>query len=355
MAGAPWRPVKSRPQRPSRLDQCIVLALLLHVWLVVLVGSTPPGTARPGDGIGGSLSVRLQGPSSVGALEGPAAPLVERGPLGDAKTQRSGGSVRQPSATPTPPQPGAAKLGNWNQTPNAAAELSSDAPVEAPPITRSLALPDDVKAIQRPPAAIERSQRSEALDSPTALPAPPLPVLQPALPKLEPMPALTPLPELSRPSIAPAEAAAKPVAEPIAEPMPPLPPAPTPAQAAKAEFPAQNAPAAVPAPQPLAGRPLGGSPDAGSRLGYDVATPPSASASAPLNLNLPLARGGPLSSRGSSGVLQVMPRPPELKSKVDAAIDKAAKADCRKAYSEMGLLAAVPLALDAARDKGCRW
>lgn len=257
---------------------------------------------------------------------------------------------------PTPAQPGAAELGRWHQTPSAAAEVGSDAPAEAPPITRSLALPDDVKPILRPPAALERSQRSEALDSPTALPAPPLPPLQPAPPKLEPMPALAPLPELSAPSIAPPEVAAKPVAEPVLEPAPPVPPAPAPApaQAAKAEVPAQNAPAVAPAPTRTA-RPLGGAPDAGSRLGHDVATPPSASASAPLNLNLPLARGGPLSSRGSSGVLQLMPRPPELKSKVDAAIDKAANADCRKAYSELGLLAAVPLALDAARDKGCRW
>ena len=36
-------------------------------------------------------------------------------------------------------------------------------------------------------------------------------------------------------------------------------------------------------------------------------------------------------------------------------IEKAAKTDCRQAYASMGLLAAVPLAFDALRDKGCRW
>ena len=31
------------------------------------------------------------------------------------------------------------------------------------------------------------------------------------------------------------------------------------------------------------------------------------------------------------------------------------KADCRKAYADMGVAAAAPLLLDALRDKGCRW
>ena len=51
----------------------------------------------------------------------------------------------------------------------------------------------------------------------------------------------------------------------------------------------------------------------------------------------------------------MMPHPPEKKSKLAEDIEAAAKADCRKAYSGAGLLAAVPLLLDAARDKGCRW
>jgi hypothetical protein len=54
-------------------------------------------------------------------------------------------------------------------------------------------------------------------------------------------------------------------------------------------------------------------------------------------------------------MLQLMPPPPETKTKIDTAIDKAGKADCRKAYGDMGLVAAAPLLLDAARDKGCRW
>ena len=50
-----------------------------------------------------------------------------------------------------------------------------------------------------------------------------------------------------------------------------------------------------------------------------------------------------------------MPVPPERKSKLADSIEGAAKADCRKAYGEMGLAAAVPLVTDAASNKGCRW
>jgi hypothetical protein len=77
-------------------------------------------------------------------------------------------------------------------------------------------------------------------------------------------------------------------------------------------------------------------------------------ASAP-KLNLQLPRGGELSSQGSRGVFQLMPRPPETKSKLGEEMQNAAKADCRKAYSELGLLAAAPLAADAIKGKGCRW
>lgn len=87
-----------------------------------------------------------------------------------------------------------------------------------------------------------------------------------------------------------------------------------------------------------------------------MATPPSVPPSAPrLNLDLARPRGGELNPGGSRSVLQLMPAPPEVKSKLADSIEKAAKPDCRKAYAGMGLLAAVPLAVDAVRDKGCKW
>jgi hypothetical protein len=45
-----------------------------------------------------------------------------------------------------------------------------------------------------------------------------------------------------------------------------------------------------------------------------------------------------------------------LPDKLGRDIEKAARSDCRSAYSGAGLLAVVPLAIDAARkDGGCKW
>jgi hypothetical protein len=98
-----------------------------------------------------------------------------------------------------------------------------------------------------------------------------------------------------------------------------------------------------------------GSPDAGSRLGPDLAVPPSAAASAPrapLNLSLPR---GDIAARRGPGLIDMLPQPPERKSKLEQSIEDAANKDCRKAYANAGILAAVPLAIDAARGKGCKW
>lgn len=99
-----------------------------------------------------------------------------------------------------------------------------------------------------------------------------------------------------------------------------------------------------------------GSPDAGSRLGADMAVPPSAAASAPRPpLNLSLPRGGDIAARRGPGLIDLLPQPPERKSKLEQSIEDATNKDCRKAYSNAGILAAIPLAVDAARGKGCKW
>jgi len=102
--------------------------------------------------------------------------------------------------------------------------------------------------------------------------------------------------------------------------------------------------------------PAAGAPDAGARVGRDVATAPSLPASAPrLNLELVRPRGGAISSMGSRGLLPLVPHPPEAKTKLAEDLEKAGKPDCRTAYGGLGLLAVVPLAVDAVRDKGCKW
>jgi len=98
-----------------------------------------------------------------------------------------------------------------------------------------------------------------------------------------------------------------------------------------------------------------GAPDAGSRLGPDLPLPPTAAASAPrapLNLSLPR---GDMSAKRSAGVIDLIPPPPERKSKLEQSVEEAANKDCRKAYGGAGLLAVVPLAVDAVRGKGCKW
>ncbi len=100
-----------------------------------------------------------------------------------------------------------------------------------------------------------------------------------------------------------------------------------------------------------------GRPDAGPRTGHDRATAPSAAASTPrLNLDLPRLRGGELSMGASRGVLPVLPRPAEVKSKLGSEIERAAKPDCKDKYAGMGVLAVVPLAAEALKnDSSCKW
>lgn len=108
-------------------------------------------------------------------------------------------------------------------------------------------------------------------------------------------------------------------------------------------------------PSPL---PQPGSPDAGAQRGRDVATAPSAPASAPrlnLDLDLPTSQRGPVASSRSRALLEIAPNPPELKTKLQKEMEKALREDCRKAYAENGLLALGAIALDALRAKGCKF
>jgi len=131
-------------------------------------------------------------------------------------------------------------------------------------------------------------------------------------------------------------------------------PAPSPAaDTGPALPPARTLPSAVPQPSAPGGT---GSPDTTGPADQAVAAPAPLPASAPrLNLDLPRGRGGDLSGAGPRGLLPLLPPPPERKSKLTEGIEKSARPDCRTAHSGMGLLAVVPLAADAVKDKGCRW
>ncbi|MEJ6003995.1 hypothetical protein WG899_00410 [Paucibacter sp. AS339] len=262
--------------------------------------------------------------------------------------------------------------------------------LDAPP-PRPAALSERLPAIAKSDAA---ALPPPTLSPPLALPAARLPASRiAAVPKLQPLPTMPTEPLAKAPEVpaalpvqAPSEtsAVAAKAAEPaassaaalastqavpavVATPTPaPSPATATATTASTTPTSAQPSPSSEAPPQkataasltdPGGARPRLGSPDAGPRLGRDVATPASASPEVkPLNLTLP--RGGELSARGSRGVLPLMPLPPERKSKLSESMEEAKRADCRKAYGEtLGLLAVVPLAVDAVRGgtKGCAW
>ncbi|MCH7344033.1 hypothetical protein LZ017_11650 [Pelomonas sp. CA6] len=506
------------PGRPAPLHQALLLALLLHVWLILMFGSAPGGSAKPGEGRWGSLSVNLRGlrPEAGSGAGAPSVP--EAGPVGTHAQQRFGGMVR-PADSPPPPDagPGAARLGQWRAQPSERAtgrDTPGPAPTRPPaderPATPAPAEPTEPPptttvpqpappSVQRfeatPPPRPERAAagRIEAINAqaqarqdlppspsltlpePTAtiqrLQAPPPPTasarqaLSPIEPRradpgateapLAPAPALVlpaapatrqfnadPVPFLARPAPAapierrsparpelaaplsttpalqlltappavlrqmdgeaplPATAAQRPAAiernpavtqaNATSSDLQPAPrlelpaTAPTPSSAAPAPVPATATPPgttaasatperstppastghASPGPQPaspagrvaLDGSTLPGGPDAGARVGHDLALPPSAPASAPQRpLDLRLPRGGEPSRGSAIGLIRTVPVPPEHKNKVEKAVENAANKDCRDAYARYGVLAALPLAADALRDKGCRW
>jgi len=193
--------------------------------------------------------------------------------------------------------------------------------------------------------------------SPNAVPLPRL-AAPPTLPALAAPPAVADAPPALRQLQAPNQ-----TADPAVQPPLPrssdLPPLPTLAPAAVPGASLPTARAAAPSLRSAPGAPLApGAADAGAHVGHDVATPPAAAASAMPRLNLELSRprGGELSRYGSTGVLPVLPRPPERDEKLAREIEKAGKADCRNGYNGMGPLAVIPLALDAVRkDGGCKW
>ncbi len=324
---APW----PRANRTT-LSRCLGLAALLHLWALLWLGSAPEGTAPPGQGVAGRLNVTLSGPADEGA---PSAPPPQAGPVpADAQAApRIGGLVRD--ARPDEPMPalapGSARLGPLPPAvpPTAPMAAPMAAPVPAPAALAPPPLPQLAPLPPPPPA----ESRIDAGTLRTARPAPAAALAAPeAVEMPAPLPAALPATHQTLADTRLASPASPPASLPATPPGPPTGPAPV---------------AAPPGPVPAA--------EAGPRIGSDVAVP-AVAASAPPRLNLELGRlrGGELSRHGTAGVLPVLPRPPET-DKLAGEIEKAARADCAKAYAGAGLLAVVPLAIDALRAKGCKW
>jgi hypothetical protein len=389
-----------RKAAPATLGRCVLLAVLLHLWLVLLLGSAPGGTARRGEGVWGAINVTLQrsaaGPDGAAPAAPPQPPQVAGGPTGNATQPRWGGAVRErvPAAAT---EPGAARVGEWAPAPvpalrhptPAVSEPATPRLAPAAPEARPAAPPLPGRVVEervRPPAAPQAPAVPAAPAAP-AEPDAPAPALPPkslpaAAPTLAPVPALPRTPALvaeplPQPAPIPALARVPPpiTAAVVAPVVPQLVPPTVASTVAPAVAPAVTpvvAPAAPPAnaPRPalapaaataVAAPPLpggaSGAPDAGAQTGHDIATAPSRPASAPrLNLDYVRPRGGELSRYAAPGVLQLLPRPPESADKLARDINKAAKDDCRTAHSGMGVLALVPLVADAvSKEGGCKW
>jgi len=77
-----------------------------------------------------------------------------------------------------------------------------------------------------------------------------------------------------------------------------------------------------------------------------------------IDLDAARKRAGELARQGTGNrALLAFPMPPveKPKSKMEEAIEKARKPDCRTAYKDMGLLAAVPLIANEFGEGTCRW
>ena len=395
----------------ERMRQYLLLAVLLHVWLVLMFGTAPGGAARPGEGAWGRLSVLLEGPVTSGSSTSAAVP--DSGPPGQAPQQRFGGTVRPAESSRPQELPGAEKTDTWRalesaneaQLPDAArlTPLNTPQASEVPAVSTSEL--EQLKPISTARMS-ESTTRTELQRATSLAPAKLAPATRPvelpsmnvpSLDGLKPMstatmaestnrPDLQRSPNLAAPSkIAPSSSATdlSNLTAPSVEGVKPMSTSTLPAGSSSTsletmpkaqELAAQKLPTtkmseigsapAVDAVSPIAGspapgpgsRPPGGSPNAGAQQGHDVATAPSApdNSKKPLNLNLP-SRGPMAAGGGGSGILPLVPKPPDTKTAIEKAVKKGERPDCRNAYGGAGPLAVVPIIVDAVRDKGCKW
>ncbi len=356
-----------------RLRRCVTLALLLHLLVIILFGSAPAGMALRGDGVWGRLSVSLTGAQTPSKVPTASLEAYKR-PQGEL--QRPGGLPREaelPRAI-APPQAAAAATPLAALNPeNSAQPGDTAAPVlpTMPELPQPTAMPAAALPAQStlaPPTAALRRLSSESIGRPrieraaklSAIGAAAEQAVQPIKPDLpvadaaKPIAPITPARIVTLSDIAatptsrqePVQAMAPAASEPAVAKLEPL----QPLQPLEGNTPPLSPIGSLAGTTPH----LPGPGSAEAKPAPDAAPPVAAAPLAPrLNLNLP--RGGETSRGASHGLLQMLPRPPERPSRLADEVAKAAKKDCRQAYSGMGLLAVVPLVAGAVKGDGCNW
>jgi hypothetical protein len=268
------------------------------------------------------------------------------------------------AAPSPPPAPAAAELPAVVERPAPRVER---APAEAPPIPAPLVQPRVERAIAEPPPVPAPMVQP--------LPPPPLPEMLPVPPITRPVetrvvPAVTTPPQIERAPvespaipIPPIESIAPRASEPAATPAEsapareaPVAPPPVAAPVQQREAPAriERAPAIREEATPRFNAPGPSSDSIRERApasSYDP-TAPSVDLDAVRKRAAELARSG----TGQRAILAFpMPPVPPKKSKLEDALDKAHKPDCRTAYSALGLAAVVPLIANEFGEGTCKW
>lgn len=362
---------KVRWQPGPPLWHYVLASLLLHIAAVLLFGA-PSGGSREGRALWGALRVSLipppPAPQPITPIEVEPELVAPVLPAAPREAKRRAAKPKQ--AVKVKPSPVLRPLPHLDP-PAAPAELPVPALLDRltkpepknvlpPPTQVPQATESQLPAVQ--PAAVAPREPETLVAPEPALVLPKIapgefaPLELPALPPVRrapvPAPAMAPKPEPL-----PREIEPLPVRE-IAAPQPPPaferpePRAPQGVPPPKLEREAPDIPAARPGPSisPAPSPPAPAKRDAPAG-GYDPTAPT-------LDLDTMRRRAGEIARQGTGNrALLPFPMPPlpEKKSKLEDALDKARKPDCRDAYKELGLAAVVPLIANEFGEGNCRW
>lgn len=295
--------------------------------------------------------------------------------------------AKQPAPAPlTPPQVIA-------PPPQPVQQAPVEAPIATPPLLQPVAPAQLRERAAVPQLELPRVE-SPAIRESVEVPQMQIPRIEtPALPSLPATPnVLIPVPEPSRSTIAPVAAPPEVLAPPVpqapavaappipAQPVEAAPAAPTQAPTVTPRIETQRTepgPAAAPREAPRQAQPEAASPrpapapapveapgtESVFRRGPPAQTPPeydpfSAPKTKELDLDAVKSRAASLARKGTGQTAVFafpMPPVPPKKSKLEEALDKAHKPDCRTAYAAMGLAAVVPLVANEFGEGTCKW